>query len=76
MLACCLVAALPLTGCPEGKNVQWIDEGDSCPGKAWDDIQKDKEGQTQIGGTVCGAHGKTYGGEWRCKDGRVIVRCE
>jgi len=73
-----LMAAFAVTGCSEGKNVQWISMplGGSCPGKDWDQIKSDKDGQQKVGALMCGGAGKAYAGEWRCKDGGIQVKCE
>jgi hypothetical protein len=58
------------------EKVQWIDAMTACPGKDWDDINKDKDTKREFGGYLCGLHGKSYAGEFRCKDNRVEVKCQ
>jgi hypothetical protein len=68
----CLFA---LTANGEDK-VQWIDAMTACPGKDWDEMTKDKDTKREFGGIVCGTHGKSYAGEFRCRDERVEVKCQ
>lgn len=77
-VASCLIAAFAFTGCGEGKNVQWVSQpGATCPSIDWDEIEANKDGVKEgMGGIICGASGKSYGGEWRCKNGLIEVRCE
>jgi hypothetical protein len=48
----------------------------ACPGKDWDEITKDKDTKKEFGGIGCGTHGKSSGGEFRCRDGRVEAKCQ
>ena len=72
-----LIAAFLITGCSEAKNVQWMSLPlTSCPGKMWNEIKDDKKRQKENGALECGIRSKSYGGEWRCKDGGIQVKCE
>ena len=71
-----LLVLFVIAGCGDEKNIQWIEAiGSSCPGKEWDEIKKDKDGQVQVGKFMCGARGKVYAGEYRCKDRGVQIKC-
>jgi hypothetical protein len=55
------------------EKVQWIDATTRLSsGKRLDDINKDRH-KERICGYLCGLHGKSYAGEFRCKDNRVEV---
>ena len=70
-----VLASLVVSAANGEDKVQWIDAMTPCPGKDWAEMTKDKATKKEFGGIVCGTHGKTYGGEIRCEDGQVEIKC-
>ena len=76
-LAVLSAVAMMLVATACGPRAQWVSVPLlRCPGKDWNDINKNVELQKMLGPARCGKAGKSYAGDWRCESGVVEVKCQ